>query len=88
MSQTDALEKLKKGEIAATVLIAGKPARSIQRSLGRALGLGTADTEHRSLVLLFGLGLGGSLSMQLSPKRSCALALNTRPYTSDGRPAL
>ena len=31
MSQTDALEKLKKGEIAATVLIAGKPARSIQR---------------------------------------------------------
>jgi TRAP-type uncharacterized transport system substrate-binding protein len=31
MSQTDALEELKKGEIAATVLIAGKPARSIQR---------------------------------------------------------
>jgi hypothetical protein len=31
MSQTDALEKLKKREIAATVLIAGKPARSIQR---------------------------------------------------------
>jgi len=31
MSQTDALEKLRKGEIAATVLIAGKPARSILR---------------------------------------------------------
>jgi len=31
MSQTDALEKLKKREIAATVLIAGKPARPIQR---------------------------------------------------------
>jgi uncharacterized protein len=38
MSQTDALEKLKKSEIAATVLIAGKPARSIQR-LSREDGL-------------------------------------------------
>jgi TRAP-type uncharacterized transport system substrate-binding protein len=38
MSQTEALEKVRSGEIAATALIAGKPVRSMSR-LGRADGL-------------------------------------------------
>jgi len=38
MSQTEAFEKLKSGEIAATVLIAGKPVRSMSK-LGRTDGL-------------------------------------------------
>jgi TRAP-type uncharacterized transport system substrate-binding protein len=38
MSQTEAFEKLKSGEIAATILIAGKPVRSMAK-LGRADGL-------------------------------------------------
>jgi len=38
MSQTEAFEKLKSGEIAATILIAGKPVRSMSK-LGRTDGL-------------------------------------------------
>jgi TRAP-type uncharacterized transport system substrate-binding protein len=38
MSQTEAIEKVRSGEIAATVVIAGKPVRSMSR-LGRAGGL-------------------------------------------------